>query len=57
MLARAVDCTCGNEIDLQITALMEEVMQWRVLWDHLCGRVYSQQEDDRPDLGFLVNGH
>lgn len=52
----AIDCTCGNEIDLQITALMEEVMQWRKLWDHLCGRVYSQQEDDGPDFGFFVNG-
>ena len=52
------DCTCGNEKDLQLTALMEEVRAWRRVWTELCGEFYSQQENmEYPDLAMIIDGN
>jgi hypothetical protein len=51
------DCTCKNELECQITALVEETQRWRKLWTFVCGEFYSQQENrEQPDLAMIING-
>ena len=48
------DCSCGNELDWQFTALRDEVRAWRKVWAEVCGLFYSQNvSHTHPDLAMI----